>query len=353
MRIICVGGARPNFMKVKPVVDALEARGAEVVLVHTGQHYDASMSGVFFDELGLRRPDHHLGAGSGTQAEQIARVMTSFEMLMTDQQPDLVVVVGDVNSTLACALVTANSEARLAHVEAGLRSGDRRMPEEINREVTDLLSDYLFATEPDAVENLTREGRRSDTVHLVGNVMIDSLLANLERARASDIVGRLGLSSKMFVLVTLHRPSNVDKPAILSGLMSALDEIANEIEVVLPMHPRLREALAPHAPSKVRTIDPLGYLDFIALEDAAALCLTDSGGVQEETMVLGTPCLTLRTSTERPITITYGTNRLVGIDPEDIVSAARETLAHPPQGKTPDLWDGKAAERIAAILVPD
>ena len=340
-------------MKVKPVVDALEARGAEVLLVHTGQHYDAAMSDVFFEELGLRQPDRHLGVGSGTQAEQVGKVMVAFESLLEETAPDLVVVVGDVNSTLACALATAKSGTRLAHVEAGLRSGDRSMPEEINREVTDLLSDFLFATEPEAVDNLTKEGRPEGSVHLVGNVMIDTLLANLERARASDIVEKLGLSGKRFALVTLHRPSNVDDPEVLEGILGALDEIAVELPVVLPVHPRLRPALVGREPARVRTIEPLGYLDFIALEDAAVLCLTDSGGIQEETTVLGTPCLTLRTSTERPVTITSGTNRLVGVDGDAIVAAARSTLADPPAGRTPPLWDGKAAERIADILVPE
>ena len=348
-----MAGARPNYMKVKPVMDALEERGAQVVLVHTGQHYDPAMSDVFFAELGIRRPDHFLGAGSGTHAVQTCRVMTAFEPLVAELAPDVVVVVGDVNSTLACALVTAKLGVTLAHVEAGLRSRDRSMPEEINRLVTDRVSDYLFAPSADAVVNLQAEGYRPEQIHLVGNVMVDTLLANAGRAAAGGTLARLGLRPGEYGLVTLHRPANVDDPAVLGALLVALTEISRSCPLVLPEHPRAADRLgAAGLPAGIRIIPPAGYLDFIALEASARLVLTDSGGVQEETTVLGVPCLTLRDSTERPITITEGTNRLVGRDPDLIVKVAREVLAAPPpRPRRPDLWDGQASQRIAAVLV--
>ena len=357
MRLICVAGTRPNFVKIKPVMDALEARGAEVILVHTGQHYDPAMSEVLFADLGLRRADHFLGAGSGTHAVQTSRVMTAFEPLAADLAPDVVVVVGDVNSTLACALVAAKLGIPLAHVEAGLRSGDRSMPEEINRIVTDRISDYLFAPSPDAVASLLAEGCRPEQIHLVGNVMVDTLLANAGRAAAGGTLARLGLRPGRYGLVTLHRPATVDDPAVLGALAPALAEISRDCPLVLPAHPRADEPLRRAGfADVVRIIPPAGYLDFIALEAAARLVLTDSGGVQEETTVLGVPCLTLRDSTERPITLTQGTNRLVGRDPDRIVRAAREVLAAPPPGpvpapRVPALWDGQAGPRIAAVLV--
>jgi UDP-N-acetylglucosamine 2-epimerase (non-hydrolysing) len=350
MRIIAVAGARPNYMKVKPVMDALVRQGAEVILVHTGQHYDASMNDVFFSDLGLRRPDHFLGVGSGSHAAQTSRVMTLFEPLVSELRPDAVVVVGDVNSTLACALVTAKSGALLAHVEAGLRSRDWSMPEEVNRIVTDRVSDYLFAPSADAVANLRAEGYRDDQVHLVGNVMVDTLLANLDRALATDILPRLGLARGEYGLVTLHRPANVDDPAVLGPLLSALDEVAGACPLVLPAHPRAARRLRDGA-LRVRVIPPAGYLDFIALEASARLVLTDSGGIQEETTALGVPCLTLRDNTERPITLTEGTNQLVGRDPEHIVKAALSVLDAPPPPRAPALWDGHAGRRIAEVLV--
>jgi UDP-N-acetylglucosamine 2-epimerase (non-hydrolysing) len=353
VRVICVAGARPNYMKVKPVMDALEEQGVQVILVHTGQHYDPAMSDVFFTELGIRPPDHFLGAGSGTHAVQTCRVMTAFEPLVAELAPDVVVVVGDVNSTLACALVTAKQGVALAHVEAGLRSRDRSMPEEINRLVTDRVSDYLFAPSADAVTNLQAEGYQPEQIHLVGNVMVDTLLANADRAAAGDTLARLGLRSGEYGLVTLHRPANVDDPAVLGGLLAALTEISRSCPLVLPAHPRVAELLhGAGLPAAIQIIPPVGYLDFIALETSARLVLTDSGGVQEETTVLGVPCLTLRDSTERPITITEGTNRLVGRDPDLIVKVAREVLiAPPPQPRTPALWGGNAGRRIAAVLV--
>jgi UDP-N-acetylglucosamine 2-epimerase (non-hydrolysing) len=340
-------------MKVKPVMDALEERGAEVILVHTGQHYDPAMSDVFFAELDIRRPDHFLGAGSGSHAVQTCRVMTAFEPLAAELAADVVVVVGDVNSTLACALVTAKLGVPLAHVEAGLRSGDRSMPEEINRVVTDRVSDYLFAPSADAVANLRAEGYREEQIHLVGNVMVDTLLANVGRASARGTLAGLGLRPGQYGLVTLHRPANVDDPAVLAALWPALADISRDCPLVLPVHPRaagrLRQA---GLPAGVQVIPPAGYLDFIALEASARLVLTDSGGVQEETTVLGVPCLTLRDNTERPVTLTEGTNRLVGRDPGLIVRAAREVMAAPPPPpRRPALWDGHAGRRIAAALV--
>ena len=338
MRIVCVAGARPNYMKVKPVMDALEAAGAEVILVHTGQHYDAAMNDVFFSDLGIRAPDYFLGAGSGSHAAQTARVMTAFEPLAEQLAPDVVVVVGDVNSTMACALVTAKAGALLAHVEAGLRSRDWTMPEEMNRVVTDRVSDYLFAPSADAVANLRSEGYRADQIHLAGNVMVDTLLANLERARARDILPELGLEPRQYGLVTMHRPANVDEPAVLKGLLAALNTVARSCPLVLPAHPRTQQQLRSAGLSdRVHVIPPAGYLDFVALQAAARLVLTDSGGVQEETTILGVPCLTLRDNTERPITLTEGTNQLVGRDPECIVKAALGVLDDPPAPRSPAL----------------
>ena len=352
MQIVCVAGARPNYMKVKPVMDALEKRAAQVILVHTGQHYDAAMNDVFFSDLGIRQPDYFLGAGSGSHAAQTSRVMTAFEPLVEKLHPDVVIVVGDVNSTMACALVAAKSGALLAHVEAGLRSRDWSMPEEVNRVVTDRVSDYLFAPSPDAIANLQAEGYRDDQMHLVGNVMVDTLLANLDRALAGDALHKLGLTPREYGLVTLHRPANVDDPAVLKPLLAALDEVARSCPLVLPAHPRAAQRLRDGGMSdRVRVIPPAGYLDFIALQAQAKLVLTDSGGVQEETTVLGVPCLTLRDNTERPITLTEGTNQLVGRDPEQIIKTARGVLDDPPPPRAPALWDGHAGERIAEALI--
>ena len=357
MRIVCVAGARPNYMKVKPVMDALERRGAEVLLVHTGQHYDEAMNDVFFRDLGIRAPDRFLGAGSGTQAGQTARIMVAFEPVVAELAPDAVVVVGDVNSTVACGLVAAKAGCLLAHVEAGLRSRDWSMPEEVNRVVVDRLADYLLAPSPDAAENLRAEGYRPDQVHLVGNVMIDTLYANLDRALAAGTLDRLGLTAGRYGLATLHRPANVDSPAALAGLVTALGEISGEVPLILPAHPRAAEALrerihADRIPAgRIRIIPPAGYLDFIALQAGARIVLTDSGGVQEETTALGVPCLTLRDNTERPITVQEGTNTLAGRDPARIVEAARRVLANPPAKRRPKLWDGHAGDRIAEILL--
>ncbi|MBT2477413.1 non-hydrolyzing UDP-N-acetylglucosamine 2-epimerase [Streptomyces sp. ISL-94] len=351
-RIICVAGARPNYMKIKPVMDALERRGVDVVLVHTGQHYDASMNDVFFRDLGIRTPDRYLGAGSGTHAQQTGRVMAAFEPLLDELAPDAVVVVGDINSSLACALVAAKAGPLLAHVEAGLRSRDWSMPEEVNRVATDRVSDYLLAPSPDAAANLRAEGYREDQIHVVGNVMIDTLLANLDRARESDILDRYGLTRGGYGLVTLHRPANVDDPAALGGLLKALGEIAGRCPLLLPVHPRAAERLADiGVPGGIRLVPAAGYLDFLALQDSARLVLTDSGGIQEETTALGVPCVTLRENTERPITVEEGTNVLAGTDPERIVTTVHRVLDDPPAPRCPALWDGRASDRIAEVLL--
>ncbi len=350
--VLVVAGARPNFMKVKPVLDALELAGAPTGLVHTGQHYDPLMSDVFFDELGIRQPDYSLGVGSGSHARQTAAVMTAFEDLMAAERPRAVVVVGDVNSTVACALVGAKAGAFVVHVEAGLRSRDWSMPEEVNRVATDRLSDLLLAPSADAVENLRAEGYRPDQIALVGNVMIDTLLTNLERARLRDVPRSMGVDPGKYALVTLHRPSNVDDAGSLERLMGALGELAGDLPVVFPSHPRTRaKLLNSNVPAGVQVVDPLGYLDFIGLQAEAALVVTDSGGVQEETTALGVPCLTARESTERPITVSEGTNRVVGTDPVAILSAARQILADPPQARCPALWDGNAGQRCADAIV--
>ena len=352
-RIACIAGARPNFMKVKPVLDALEAVGATTSLVHTGQHYHPAMSDVFFEDIGIREPDHSLGVGSGTHAEQTARVMTSFEAVLPDINPDVVVVVGDVNSSLACALVAAKAGVYVAHVEAGLRSRDWTMPEEINRVVTDRLSDWLFAPSQEAVDNLNREGYRSDQVHLVGNVMIDTLLTNLERAQARPVLVSLGLKAGSYCLVTLHRPANVDNPGVLDGLLTCMRQIGERVPVVFPVHPRTRRQLTGRDLPGVMLIEPQGYLDFVALEANAAVVLTDSGGVQEETTVLGVPCLTARTSTERPITVTEGTNQVVGTHGPSVVAAVDRERTSPPPARKPALRDGRAGQRNPAQLTAD
>ena len=359
LKIICVCGARPNFMKIAPLMEALAGvEDVETLLVHTGQHYDERMSELFFRDLGIRAPDFNLGVGSGSHAQQTAEIMRRFEPVCLDCRPDWVVVVGDVNSTIACALVAAKLGVRVAHVEAGLRSFDRTMPEEINRVLTDAISDLLFVTEPSGVENLRREGIANEKVFLVGNVMIDTLLRSRARAERSDILSTLGLTPQSYAVVTLHRPSNVDDAETFSGILTALSEIARDMPVVFPIHPRSRKNLeAMGLGAKVdgadglRLTEPLGYVDFLKLMAHAAVVLTDSGGIQEETTILQVPCLTLRENTERPITISQGTNRLTGPRPEAILSAYRRVRDHPPHtARMPELWDGRAASRIAARL---
>jgi len=360
MRLTCVVGARPNFMKVAPILRAA-ARHPELEcrLVHTGQHYDERMSTLFFTELGLPQPDVYLGVGSGSHAAQTARVMLAFDEVLDQHPTDGVLVVGDVNSTLACALVAVKRSIMVAHVEAGLRSGDRRMPEEINRVVTDQISDYLFTTERLADQNLQAEGIPAERIHFVGNVMIDTLLEHRERARQSNVLRRLELSSGEYAICTLHRPSNVDTPSAAANTVRALEELARRLPVALPLHPRTQAKLEEFGflqqirewPS-VRIVEPLGYLDFLALMDQARVVFTDSGGIQEETTALGVPCLTFRANTERPITVTEGTNQLIGLDPNRLAAALDELLAgKSATGRVPEFWDGRAAERILAILI--
>ncbi len=355
--VVHVVGTRPNFMKVAPVLRACAARGFEQRLVHTGQHYDPLMSDVFFRDLGLPEPDVHLGVGSGTHAAMTARCMLAFEEALGRlPRPDWVVVPGDVNSTLAAALVAVKAGVRVAHLEAGLRSFDRTMPEELNRVATDHLADLLLTPSADADENLAREGIPAARVARVGNVMIDSLLASLPAARARGVPERLGLTPGRYAVLTLHRPSNVDDPATLGRLLTALARIAERVPVIFPVHPRTRgrlseRAVAPRA-AALRLVEPMGYLEFLSLTSRAGLILTDSGGLQEESTALGVPCLTLRENTERPITVAEGTNVVVGTDPERILPEAAAALeGRGKRGRRPELWDGHAAERVAAALL--
>ena len=350
--VLHVTGARPNFPKAAPVMRALERRGVSQRLVHTGQHHDERLSEVFFRQLGLPEPDINLGVGSGSHARQTAAMMTGLEEVFEKLEPGLVVVYGDVNSTLAAALVAAKLGVRLAHVEAGLRSLDRTMPEEVNRVVTDRLADLLLATSADAVAHLAAEGLDRTAIHLVGNPMIDTLLANLDRFDVAAARARHGLDGR-YVVATLHRPSNVDSAADATELTRALHAVADLVEVVLPLHPRGRDRLRSVGlfdHPRVRVTEPLGYVEFLGLVNGAEAVVTDSGGVQEETTVLGVPCLTVRATTERPVTITHGTNRLVtrgklAASVERCLRAGR-----PASWTVPPLWDGRAGERIATLI---
>ena len=360
LRIINVVGARPNFMKIAPVIDEMRRRSARIqpLLVHTGQHYDESMSDSFFDDLQIPRPDINLEVGSSSHSEQTARIMIAFEQVLLKHPPDWVVVVGDVNSTLAAALVAAKMLVRVAHVEAGLRSHDRTMPEEINRLITDALADLLLTPSLDANENLLREGVSPEKIRFVGNVMIDTLYRNIERARSSSILERLDLKTGEFCVMTVHRPSNVDDKQTLTGIIDALEFICERMPIVVPVHPRTRDRLEQFGlleriskSSSLILTEPLGYLDFLHLYGNSRLVLTDSGGVQEETTVLGIPCLTLRQNTERPITVAEGTNRIVGNDPEVIKREALAALARSArEARAPELWDGHAAVRIVDAI---
>ena len=357
-KVVSVVGARPNFMKVAPIHKAMKRLAPEAahLMCHTGQHYDEKMSKVFFVDLELPEPDFYLGVGGGTHATQTAKTMIEFEKIVESERPDLVVVVGDVNSTIACSLVAVKLGVRVMHVEAGLRSGDRTMPEEINRLLTDAIADYLCVSEPSGLENLDREGVAKEKVFHVGNVMIDSLTNYLPMADASDVLDRLGVERGRYVLVTLHRPANVDDPTFLARLSQTLERFARERKVVFPVHPRTRKNMETNgvafpASDNLLTLDPIGYVDFLALTKNAEVVVTDSGGIQEETTVLGVPCVTVRDNTERPVTVTLGTNYLVGTD---LAKVEERTLAilggERKEGRVPELWDGKAAERIVEII---
>lgn len=360
-RILNVVGARPNFMKIAPIQRQMQLNNAnfDPVLIHTGQHYDERMSKLFFDDLLLPEPLFYLGVGSGSHAEQTAKIMIEFEKVCLELKPDLVLVVGDVNSTAACSLVASKLWIPVGHVEAGLRSFDRKMPEEINRVVTDSLSEYLFTTETSGNENLIKEGIDERKIHFVGNVMIDSLVYFLKKAEQSDIMQRLELNSGGYVLITLHRPSNVDDQANLSKIFDAFEEIQKKISLVFPIHPRteknidefgLRERV--NSMKNLHLLPPTGYLDFLKLEKYCKFVLTDSGGIQEETTFLGIPCLTLRENTERPVTTKIGTNEVVGTNTQKIIEDAAKILSGSwKKGKVPPLWDGKAASRITQILM--
>ncbi len=368
LRIHLVAGARPNFMKVAPLYHSLTARrdsartrgiALEVSIVHTGQHYDANMSDVFFRDLGIPAPGRHLEVGSGSHAEQTARIMVAFEKVCLEDRPDLAVVVGDVNSTIACAITAKKTGVRVAHVEAGLRSFDEEMPEEINRRLTDAISDLLFVTEESGMRNLRAEGVPEERIHMVGNVMIDTLRRNLARiedggyAPSRDVADFCGKAGRYAVL-TLHRPSNVDRAETLTPLWDALLEIGRKIPILFPAHPRTRKNLDLFGLSTdgIRMVDPVGYLDMLYAVKGAAMVLTDSGGLQEETTALGVPCVTIRENTERPVTVDVGTNYLVGTDPAAVRDAAKAIMSgRGKKGSVPPLWDGHAADRIAEILL--
>ncbi len=357
LRVMNVAGARPNFMKIAPIVREMgNDPRFEPILVHTGQHYDKDLSENLFRELEIPEPHENLNVGSGSHAVQTARIMEAFEPVVQKHRPDLVLVVGDVNSTIGCAIVASKLHIPIAHVEAGLRSFNRKMPEEVNRVMTDSISDYLFTTEPAGIENLLREGAVPSRIFSVGNVMIDTLLRFRTVAGSRPILADLGLTPSEYGVVTLHRPENVDSPEILKGVVSALLEVAKKLPLVFPVHPRTRRRLEDQGllaglEEEVRLLPPSGYLDFLALMAKAKVVLTDSGGIQEEATVLSVPCLTLRDTTERPITLTCGTNVLTGTDPRRIVAEVTALLtSRPVPQKVPPYWDGRAARRIVEVL---
>lgn len=357
-KVISVVGARPNFMKIAPIHKAFKAYEDKIthLICHTGQHYDEKMSKVFFEDLEMPKPDFYLGIGGGSHAEQTGRTMIEFEKILIQEKPDLIIVVGDVNSTIACSLTAKKLHIDVVHVEAGLRSNDREMPEEINRVLTDSISDHLFVTEKSGLENLEREGVAKEKIHFVGNVMIDSLAFYEPKADKSSLIEELGVEKGSYVLVTLHRPSNVDFPEQATKLVDMLNYIAGKRQVIFPIHPRTRKnwvnfGLMETLNKDIILTDPIGYIDFLSLTKNSELILTDSGGIQEESTYLDVQCITLRTSTERPITCEVGTNQLLGVDLEKARIAADKVLnGEIKEGKVPELWDGKAAERIVRIL---
>ncbi len=360
MKVTLVAGARPNFMKIAPLIRALNEIEVSPRLIHTGQHYDAQMSQTFFRELGIPEPDVNLGVGSGPHVRQIAEIMKRLDQKLTEDRPDAVVVVGDVNSTLAAALTASKLGIRVGHVEAGLRSFDRSMPEETNRALTDRVSEWLFTSEPSAEKNLRREGIPPARIHPVGNVMIDTLLAHLGRAQQLRSHEKLGLTARDYVLLTLHRPSNVDDPRRLESIMRAVHHVSRQLPVLFPIHPRTRSKICQFDFTDRAELngftptEPLGYLSMLELMDAARFVMTDSGGIQEETTALRVPCLTLRENTERPVTVRLGSNRLVGWRTEDILAAAQKVLDGPERtGRVPKNWDGRTAQRIAQVLKND
>jgi len=352
--IACVVGARPNFVKIAPLLEQFSRNPRfDAILIHTGQHFSREMSDSFFEELEIRTPEVSLGVNGATPIQQMTGIMEKLEELFKTARPDLVLVVGDVTSTVAAALTASSLQIPLAHVEAGLRSFDRSMPEELNRLITDTLSDFLFVSEPSGVRNLRAEGIPSERIHFVGNVMIDTLLKCRSKAGETRAFEKLGVEPKQYVLATLHRPGNVDDPKRLKNLVDVLDGIARTLPVVFPVHPRTRKRMEEIgcAPENIRLAPPQSYLNFLCLMDAARLVMTDSGGIQEETTALGVPCLTMRDNTERPVTIEEGTNQLAGSDPEKISITAHEALARPGQpSRVPRMWDGKTSVRIVEIL---
>jgi len=357
--ILTIAGARPNFIKIAPLYRELEKHKDKFIhkICHTGQHFDENMSKIFFHDLELPEPDFNLGVGSGSQAEQTAGIMIKFEEVCVKEKPDLIIVVGDVNSTLACSLVAAKTGIKIAHVESGLRSFDRTMPEEINRMVTDTLSDFLFVTEPTGIQNLKNEGIDDLKVHFTGNIMIDSLVHYLPRIEKSDISVKMNIEKNNYVLVTFHRPSNVDNKDELQRVTGFLNRLAENIKVVFPVHPRTRNNIKEHGLSdsfhnNIVLTEPVGYIDFMALTKNAKLVITDSGGIQEETTFLGVQCITVRDNTERPVTVDVGTNHLAGTDLKKVEKIAAEILkGNIKEGRIPELWDGRVAARIVNILV--
>ncbi|MEJ2616765.1 MAG: UDP-N-acetylglucosamine 2-epimerase (non-hydrolyzing) [Ignavibacteriaceae bacterium] len=358
-KIISVVGARPNFMKVAPIHKAFQIHNNHVkhLICHTGQHYDKKMSKIFFEDLEMPVPDFYLGVGSGSHAEQTAKVMIEFEKVLIKEKPDLVIVVGDVNSTVACSLVAAKLNIKVAHVEAGLRSFDRTMPEEINRLLTDAISDYLFVSEKSGLKNLANEGIKEDKVYFVGNVMIDSLMHYLAKAEKSPVLKDYSLSPSEYILVTLHRPSNVDSKDFLKDLMILFEKLAEKRKIIFPVHPRTKKNLEDSGYIKninknIILTEPIGYIDFLALTKNSGLIITDSGGIQEESTYLGIQCITVRNNTERPVTVEVGTNHLIGTDLNSVEECTLDILTGKiKEGKIPEMWDGKTSERIVKYLL--